>query len=48
MNADIIKTQIFQKIKYDLKGQQKSQKGIFKFQTHLFLRYISCLNYKLS
>ena len=43
MNANIIKTQFFQKIKYDLKGFLRSHEVILKFQNHLFLQYIICL-----
>ena len=38
MNANIKKTQIFNKMKYDLRVYKRSQKVILKFQNHFFLR----------
>jgi hypothetical protein len=38
-----IKTQIFLKIKNDLRGHSRSYKVILNFQNHLFLRYNFCL-----
>ena len=43
MYANIIKTQIFKKLKYNPKGQSRLHKVILKFQNHLLLRYIICL-----
>ena len=36
MNANIVKTPIFHKIKYDLKGHSRSQTMTFLFQIHFF------------
>ena len=47
MNDDIMKMQIFHKLKYDLKGKYKLHKVILKFQNHLFLRYVICLKRNL-
>ena len=38
-----MKTNIFLKIKYDLRGHKRSYKVILKFKNHPFLRYIFCL-----
>ena len=38
-----MKTQIFHKVKYDLKGHWRSQKAFFVFKNQLFLKYLFCL-----
>ena len=43
MNANIMKTQSFHLIKYDLRGHWRSQKVTLKIKNYLFLRYISWL-----
>ena len=43
MNANIIKTQIFHKMKYDLKGHYRTHKLILKFQNNPFLQFVICL-----
>ena len=48
MNAYIMKTQIFHKIKYDLKGHWRSQKEIFVFKNQLFLKYLFRLTFDLN
>ena len=48
MNANIIKTQIFHKIKYDLKGHGRSQKVLFVFKNQLFRKYLLCLTFNLN
>ena len=40
MNAEIIKTYIFPKMKYDLKGHRRSHKVAFMFISTHFLRYL--------
>ena len=37
---------LFYKMKYDLRGHNRSQKVILKFQNHLFLQYFFCINTK--
>ena len=36
MNANIVKTQIFKKMKYDLKGSSRSEKTTFYPKIHFF------------
>ena len=38
-----MKTQTFHRLKYDLRGHQRSHNVILKLQNHTFLRYIFCL-----
>ena len=40
MNANIVKTQFFCKIKYDLKGHSRSQTMTFLFKQSLFLLFM--------
>ena len=48
MNANIMKMQIFHKIKYDLKGHWRSQKVFFVFKNQLFLKYLFCWTLNLN
>ena len=43
MNANIMKTQIFHKIKYDLKCHSRSQEVFSVFNNKLFLRLCSAI-----
>ena len=44
MNANIMNTQIFNKMKFDLKSQLRSHKFIFTFENKPFLYKIFILN----
>ena len=43
MHDNIIKTQIFHNVKFDLKCHLRSHKVTFMFKNQIFLEYVFCL-----
>ena len=46
MNANIVKMQIFHKIKYDLRGHSRSQRMIFLIENTPFLLFMLLIDWK--